>query len=268
MNCKIRFLLFLFIYSLPVCHISAENEIEIILGGPELTYLYTAELLTKALEIEGYKAKFTYLGIIPTTRLEYMMSNGDISCYSLGATDSRSEKFLTIDINMTNNLMGHRILFIRPGTQDEYDSVYSLEDFRNLHKIVGMGAAWGDVNIWKKNDLSVEAVVGDWTKLYQMVASGQRYIDYLSRGAHEMLQEYILHPELAIEENLVLIYPRDHVLYVSPEYPELYRILSSVLPKVEESGLIDQLVRKYYSGVYEPPVNLDKRRKIYLELPD
>jgi hypothetical protein len=258
------FLLFLF----STFNICAEDEISLTLGGTESAYRYTAELLTRVLESEGYKVLITYVGFIPTTRLEYMMEKGGLSCFILGKTEARSQRFLPVDVGMTNNLMGQRILFIRPELQKDFDSVYTLEDLQTLGVVCGMGKDWGDIDIWKYNDLSVETVVGDWRKLYNMVSAGNRNIDYLSRGAQEILQEYTTYPNLAVEENLVLVYKQDHILYVSPKYSELHRILSQVMEKAEQKGLISQVAREFFSEVYEPPINLDKRRVIPLELPD
>jgi hypothetical protein len=238
------------------------------MGGTETAHQYSVSLLTRALESEGYKVIFTYIGDLPTTRLESMMANGQISCFILGRTEARSKRFLSIDVGMTNNLMGQRILFIRPETQHEYDSVYTLDDFRNLGKIAGMGAAWGDVDVWKENNLPVETVGGNWKKLYNMISSGNRNIDYLSRGAQEIAVEYESYPGLVVEKNLVLVYQRDHILYVSPQYPELHRILSDAMIKADEKGIIKEVARKFFSEVYVPPINLDKRRIIPLVVPD
>lgn len=259
-------IVFLLFFSL--AGLFADNVISLTLGGTDIAYRYTSELLTSALNSEGYEVQISYAGNLPTTRLEYMMANGSLSCFILGKTEIRSEKFLKIDIGMTNNLMGQRILFIRPEMQIDFDTVYTLDDFRALEKIAGMGIAWGDVDIWEKNNLLVETVVGDWKKLFNMVSSGKRNIDYLSRGAQEIIQEYEQYRDLVVEKNLVLVYPRDHILYVSPKNPELHRILTQVMSRAEETGLIEQVSRDFFAEVYDPPVNLDERRIIHLELPD
>lgn len=110
-------------------------------------------------------------------------------------------------------------------------------------------------------------VEGDWKKLYNMVASESRGIDYLSRGAQEIVREYGSYPDLDIEKNLVLIYDKDHVLYVSPRDPELFSLLKNALESDGASQIIKATVEEFYSDVYAPPISLGDRRIIKLELP-
>lgn len=110
------------------------------------------------------------------------------------------------------------------------------------------------------------AVDGDWKRLYRMVASPMRPIDYLPRGAHEMTHEWTQHAELEVERNLVFSYAQDHILYVSPARPELHRLLQQQLPKAQRSGLIRRLARQHYRQVFETPVSLQQRRIIRLEM--
>lgn len=80
-----------------------------------------------------------------------------------------------------------------------------------------------------------------------------------------MAKEWRHHPNLDVEQNLVLVYDKDHVLYVSPEEIELHRTLSKLMPEASRSGLIGTLVEEHYPEVFEPPVNLTERRVILLE---
>lgn len=233
--------------------------------GANNDFEYLSELLTTVLSKAGYDITITAIDDVPTTRLERMLQDGHISAMMLGKTPQRSRRFLSVDVNMTDNLMNHRILFIPRGQQSAYDPVQSLADLRQLGKVAGMGSAWRDYLIWRNNDLPVEGIGGNWRSLYRMLASGDRGVDYLPRGAHEMAEEWREHPELDVEQNLVLVYPKDHVLYVSPRKGELHRALRKLLPEAEESGLISRLVRKHFPEVFQPPVNLQERRVIRLE---
>lgn len=97
-----------------------------------------------------------------------------------------------------------------------------------------------------------------------MVAAELREVDYLPRGAHEMSEEWHLHPELDVERNLVFIHEQDHVLYVSPTQPKLHLLLHEALQAARDSGLIRQVAREHYAGMFEPPVSLQERRSIRL----
>lgn len=228
---------------------------------------YLSDLLTRVLEQEGYQVTVERAPNIPNNRLEWMLEQGDISVMMLGQTESRDHRFLPIEVGMTNNLIGQRILFIPPGQQHRYDDIENLDDFRERQLTAGMGKTWLDYQIWKHNALPVTGVDGDWKRLFRMVAAGNRGVDYLPRGANEITEESPRYPGLAVEENLALVYRKDHILYVSPERQELYRTLNTALRQAESEGLIRELVRKHYSDVYRPPVDLDSRRVIHLELP-
>jgi len=244
----------------------ASTVVQLALGGTPESVAYSRLLLEQTLASDGHSLVVHERGNLPMTRLELMLQRGDISVLILGPTSERDRRFLPVRVDMTDNLVNQRILFIPKGSQALYDPVRSLEDFRRLQRVAGVGAAWADRTIWEANDLLVEAVDGDWKRLYRMVASPTRPIDYLPRGAHEMAREWMQHSELEVERNLVFRYAQDHILYVSPAYPELHRLLQELLPKAQRSGLIRRLAREHYRQVFEPPVSLQQRRVIRLEM--
>jgi hypothetical protein len=260
-------LLICWLLSGAVVSAQADSALVLRLGGTPESMAYAHLLLAGALEASGHEVDVTMteLGDIPMTRLEVMLLQGEISVLILGRTAERDRKFLQVAVDMTDNLVNQRILFIQKGSQPSYDAVHSLEDFRGLGQVAAMGEAWADRAIWEANGLPVTTLSGDWRRLYRMVSSPARKVDYLPRGAHEISQEWIQHPELEVEHNLVFIYAHDHILYVSPTQPELHKLLRKALLKAEDSGLIRRLAREYYSAVFEPPVNLQKRRAIVLE---
>lgn len=235
-------------------------------GTPEASG-YTSALLTHLLGKYGYASRTVYAGNIPTTRLEIMMEDGDLSAFILGETASRNRKLVPLRYPMTGGLMGKRILFIPAGTQGDFEGVKDLQSFRALGKIAGMGASWGDVAIWQANSLPVYLQQGDWKLLFRMLAEKRPGIDYLPRGAQEILLEVQDNPRLEVEANLVLQYEKDHILYVSPKDRRLVRILSEVLPRAFQEKIIEGFAREYYKDVYHPPVNLQRRRIIPLVLP-
>lgn len=246
--------------------VQASDLLQLTLGGTPESVAYSRLLLEQTLALGGHPLAVRELGNLPMTRLEVMLERGDISVLILGPTAERERRFLPVRVNMTDNLVNQRILFIPKGSQALYDSVSSLEDFRHLQRVAGMGAAWADRVIWEANGLPVLTIDGDWKRLYRMVASQARPIDYLPRGAHEMAHEWTQHPELEVERNLVFSYAQDHILYVSPLYPELHRLLQELLPQAQRTGLIRRLARQHYRQVFEPPVSLQRRRVIHLEM--
>ena len=249
---------------LPLLTAQAREPVQLTLGGTPASFTYLSTLLTRSLNHQGYDVEITNLGNMPTTRLEVLMEQGAIDTLILGQTPTRNDRFLNVPVGMTDNLVNHRILFIRPGSQQDYTQVSTLEDFIALDKVAGMGQAWGDKLIWETNQLPVQGIPGDWKRLYQMVASGLRGVDYLPRGAHEIVLEWPQQPELAVEENLVFVYDRDHILYVTPTKPELHTLLDSVMKAAYQDGVIRDVANELFGEVYEPPVNLHQRRVITL----
>lgn len=244
----------------------ASAVVQLTLGGTPESVAYSRQLLEQALALGGHPVVVRELGNLPMTRLELMLQRGDISALILGPTAERERRFLPVRVDMTDNLVNQRILFIPKGSQALYDSVHSLEDFRRLQQVAGMGAAWADRAIWEANDLPLATIDGDWKRLYRMVASPTRPIDYLPRGAHEIAREWMQHTELEVERNLVFRYAQDHILYVSPKRPELQQLLQELLPQAQRSGLIRRLAREHFHLVFEPPVSLQQRRSIRLEM--
>lgn len=244
----------------------ATEGVQLTLGGTSDSVAYARLLLEQTLALGGYPVVVQELGNLPMTRLEAMLQRGDISVLILGPTAEREQRFLPVRVDMTDNLVNQRILFIPRGSQALYDSVHSLEDFRRLQRMAGIGAAWADRAIWEANDLPLVTIDGDWKRLYRMVASTRRSIDYLPRGAHEMAHEWPQHADLEVERNLVFSYAQDHILYVSPAYPQLHRLLQELLPQAQRTGLIRRLAREHYRQVFEPPVSLQQRRVIRLEM--
>lgn len=242
------------------------TEIVLKLGGTPPAFSYITSLLSRALALRDCLVKVEDIGNIPTTRLELMLQHGEVSAFILGRTARRDELFLPIDVGMTDGLVNQRILFIPRGSQALYDQVETLDDFRRLGKVAGLGAAWADADVWAANDLPALTIGGDWKRLYQMVASQNRGMDYLPRGAQEMALEWPDHPDLQVERNLVLVYDQDHIMYVSPTEPELHALLQEVLVEARDSGLIAELAADYFADVFKPPVSLDQRRAIHLPL--
>ena len=246
---------------------ASAKEVVLHLGGTPAAFAYISSLLTRTLEQQGHSVRVHNVGNFPTTRLEVMLEHGEISAFILGRTPQRDGRFLPVNVGMTDDLVNQRILFIPKGAQVIYDKVQTLEDFRQLGLVAALGVAWADNDIWVANDLPLRTLGGDWKRLYEMVASQDRGMDYLPRGSHEMAEEWRLHPDLDVERNLVLVYDQDHIMYVSPTDLELHTLLQGLLVQARDSGLIAELAAEFFADVKKPPVSLEERRVIDLRLP-
>jgi hypothetical protein len=131
-----------------------------------------------------------------------------------------------------------------------------------------MGKKWFDKDVWISNNLNYREYSGNWRSIYSLITTKDNY--YFPRGMNEIVEESKSYPNLAIEKNLVLIYDRDFIFYLSKKdklagyrYKEL---IENALKRSQKSGLIERLVRKYWERNYKE-LNYDKRVKIYLKTP-
>ena len=229
---------------------------------------YYHELLREALQQIGYELELEEIPNVPQKRIEVMLDQEDsMLFYWFLQTKDRDERWTSIELGLTNGLIGHRILFIPKGRQSVYDHVNTLDDFKSLNFVGAFGETWYDAKVWEYNDLHYHGMKGDWQRIYNMLALGNRGIDYFSRGFNEILGEAPLHPDLDIEQRLMLIYDRDFHFYMSKAAGEAYKeIIENALLQAKETGLMDTLMRKHWAENFER-LNFDGRVKIKLETP-
>ncbi|MCG8569679.1 MAG: hypothetical protein MJB14_06035, partial [Spirochaetes bacterium] len=141
------------------------------------THKYYHELLEKALEANGHKVRLKVLRDIPQTRIIKMLETGEIDIHWFVQNPDRDKMYVPVEVGLTNALIGHRVLFIPKGSQEIYNNVKTLNDFRALNKAGGFGTKWYDVKVWEANNLKVYKKDGNWSALYEMVARGGRGVD-------------------------------------------------------------------------------------------
>ena len=181
-------------------------------------------------------------------------------------TKQRNEMYTPIPINLTNGLIGKRLLLIHRGAQPDYDGINNLDEFRARNKIGALGEGWFDINIWRRNNLKHIIFDGEWRKLYKPLTKGNRGIDYFPRGANEIAYDLVAHPELQIESNLLLTYDRDFWFYLSPQAEKFKDIIYLSLKRAKEEGLIDKLIDQHWGGITKQ-LNLLNRIELSLETP-
>jgi len=241
----------------------------IILKAPSFidgTHEYYHDLLRQSLEAAGQELILEPSPKhLPQKRAVSMLEDDMLSLLWLVQTRARDEKFTPVKVGITNNLIGHRILFIPKGGQENYDRINTLGDFRKTGLVGGFGKNWFDVKVWRENNLKYIEKDGEWRNLYRMVGAN-RGIDYFSRGFNEIASEARLHPNLDIEKRLMLIYDRDFRFYLSPSAAKYKEILEDSLKKAKSSGLMDKLIRKHWADAFSE-LTFDGRVKIRLKAP-
>lgn len=231
------------------------------------THKYMQELLEESLKLKGHKLVLKPVKNVPQSRIDFMLKTGalDIHWYLKGR--SQDSKLLSINVGLTNGLIGKRVLFIRKEDQEKFDKIKTLNDLKNSSLVGAFGKGWFDAKIWDYNNLKYYEQDGDWTKLFRMIHSGQRKIDYLSRGVNEVLYEYTSVQELVeIEKNLLFSYDSDFIFYLAKDKVEEKKIIEEALLLAKNTGLIDKLSKKYYSKDLEK-LNYYNRTVIELKTP-
>ncbi|NRA20207.1 MAG: hypothetical protein HRU05_06970 [Oceanospirillaceae bacterium] len=265
-----RCLLLLLIFTLGMfINVNKANADVITLTLPSFkdgSHIYYYNLLNSALKSAGHTPNISLSAEMPQNRVIHELKRNRISLYWLLKTEERDKAFLSINVGLTSGLIGQRILLIPQGKQADFNGVQSLADFRALQKTAGFGSNWYDIKVWQANRLKYQVISGDWHKIYNMLSRGNRDIDYFSRGVIEISAEAKLHPELQIEQNLLLIYERDFVFYLSDEAQQYQQILEQALNQAKNNNLIVEMQRNHWRADFRQ-LQLDSRTIIRLKQP-
>ncbi|KPA09620.1 conserved hypothetical protein, secreted [Candidatus Magnetomorum sp. HK-1] len=242
-------------------------HVPILKDSPQL-HLYFHELLEKAIKETGHTPKLIPY-ILPQLRIKDYLDNGKISIYWLVETAERNKKYIPVGGGITNRLIGKRILFIKKGDQHLYDNVKTLDDFRKLNLVGGMGKKWIDAKVWKANNLKYIEHNGIWRSIFLMIPAGRVY-NYFSRGINEIIDESKQYPDLDIEKRLIFIYDRDFRFYLSKTGEnagqKYKKVLKLALKNAKKNGIIEDLIIKYWGNDFKT-LNYDTRIKIPLITP-
>lgn len=218
----------------------------------EGTSKYYHELLTSALALNGHTLKIINKGDLPPKRLAIMFEKGGLDIVWLLKSKERNKKYIDINVDLTNGLMGQRVLFIPPDSTEDYTHIKTVDDFRQSQKVGAFGANWFDEEVWKANNLPYRVIDGHWRSIYDRLLLSRpettdRPFHYFSRSVTEIVQEAKHYPKLAIEPNLLFKYDRDFHFYINEENRHLKFILEQALRKAKKTGLMDKLIQKHFA---------------------
>lgn len=229
-------------------------------------HVYYVALIREALREDGHPVDITLVDSMPQLRLWSAVHDGQLSLIWGVPTQEREQQFIGVDNRLTNGLVGERVLMVRKGMADDYARVRTLDDFRALHKVGGAGEGWFDVELWQRNRLPLMVRKGDWSVLFRMVAQGDRGVDYIIRGANEVVFDSKANPDLEIEPHLVLSHDRDMRLYLGPGNAALKPVLEHALARADRSGLKKRLIAEYLLPSVAS-LHLDERVHLDLDTP-
>lgn len=198
-----------------------------------------AALLELSIAKSGYSACFSEQEV-PTTlaREIHNVAHGRMSLMWSGTSLEAEKRLKPIRIPVFRGLLGYRVLVIRNGEQQRFNSVKSIEDLQKFK--AGVGNSWGDKPILESAVLPL-VTTAFGPRLFTMLV--KKRFDYMAFGIFEgrtHLPRYT--NELSIEENIVLHYPTAFYFYVHPKNVELYKALTKGMNAAIADGSYDELL--------------------------
>lgn len=226
---------------------------------------YFIRLLEESLKLIHQPYHIHYVQDIPARRMWWMLEKGEINLfYGMQSKEKNSSKRLILVRNaLTNGLVGQRVLLIRPADKKVFAQIQSVDDLKRTRLTAGFGAGWGDVKVWTAAGLPLYEHVAPWRTIYAMVAAGNRRVDYLPRGVIEVLEEAQAHPELTVEQHLLLDYRADFSFYLGASAASYRPIIERALREAEVTGLKARLIDEAFG---DDLTALDLNRRLRLRL--
>jgi hypothetical protein len=187
---------------------------------------YALGLLRLALDESGrhYDLRPT-IDEMSQTRAARELELGNIDFIWTGTSAEYEERFRPVRIPVLRGLDGYRICVINPGRQSAFSAVKSLDDLKQL--TIGQDPGWSDVKILEAAGLKVVTAPSD--ALPNMVERDR--FDCFLRGAHEAPNEVAKHPALAVENDLLIVYPFTSFFFVNKKDTALAEALETGLKK-------------------------------------
>lgn len=175
---------------------------------------------------------------LPLGRLAKAVENSTVDIMWAGSSADYDNRLLAIRIPLLKGLLGHRVFIIKPENQPKFDSVKTLEDLAKLK--AGLNSRWGSTRVLKNAGLDVVESTS-YENLFHMLDSGR--FDFYPRAVHEPWAELQDRPELnlAIEKNILIIYPYAMHFYVKKNNKPLKDFIEKGLEIAIADGSFDEL---------------------------
>ncbi|MES2297246.1 MAG: amino acid ABC transporter substrate-binding protein [Pseudomonadota bacterium] len=213
-------------------------------------------------EFGPYELKPSSLRMSKARYLSALQERQLINITWSSTSNEMETNFSPIRIPLRKGLLGYRIALIAKEKQAVIDKVQTAEDLRRL--TIGQGIDWSDAKLYEAHGIKV--VSGKYENLFKM--TGLMRFDMFPRGVGEIFTEYELNaksvPNLAIEKNLLIIYPWPYYFFFNKADAALKQRVEAGLHKMLKDGSFDQIFMKYNRAAIER-ANLKGRRVIRLQ---
>jgi hypothetical protein len=225
---------------------------------------FYVQLLQSSLAAVHQAAHISCVHDVPGRRMWKMLGEAKLDLIWGMQTLDKDRAMVPIRVDLTDGLAGQRILLIRPQDQKIFDKVASLKALSETNLVAGFGEGWFDAGVWKKNGLKAYEFPHQFSLIYSMVTIGNRGVDYLPRGANEIVAEAQAHKPLSIEKQLLFYYDRDMRFYLSAHAAAYKPMIESALKAAEASGLKRRIIEQHFGSEIKT-LNLAQRRRIQLQ---
>ena len=221
--------------------------------------------LDKTVPQYGPYTLMTHPKVMSESRWLAALKQGDsVNLVWSSTSPIKESELLPIRIPLKKGLLGYRIALINQQNQANLRQVHSLEDLKL--KTIGQGKGWGDVEIYRANQIKVQE--SRYESLFNMLNAGR--FDLFPRGISEVFDEYethkSTHANLAIEQELLIVYHWPYYFFTSQQNPALAHRIETGLRMAINDGSFDQVFYKYHRAAIEQ-ANLAKRRVIKIVNP-
>lgn len=192
--------------------------------------------------------------------VELQTDGGRVDIVGTMTSIEREQALLPVRIPMSRGLIGWRLGLLRADRKELLRGVRNLADLRPF--ATGQGHDWPDLRILRHSGLVVYPVAV-YSSLFGMLNAG-RY-DWAPRSLNEIWGEARRHPELAVDQHILLHYPTADYFFVNRNNPALAENIRQGLELALADGSFEQLFYLHYGpGIRR--ANLEQR--VLIELPN
>ncbi len=166
------------------------------------------------------------------------IDSGALDVMWSGAAQEKDDAMMAVRIPVLKGLLGHRIFIIRDADKQKFASIRTMQDLKQFY--AGQGTFWGDSTVLKNADIPLVTTI-KYANLFPMLEGGR--FDYFPRAVHEPWVEVESRPELnlAIDSNVMLIYPYAMYFYVKKDNQALHDLIHRGFDMAIADGSFDKL---------------------------
>lgn len=214
-------------------------------------------------------------------KLEYVFVNTDEFTYKLMYNDTYTDMLditfaiprphweqhlYVVRVPLLFGYMGYRISFIHQDNIEKFKNITDVEQLKSFR--LGAGEDWATAAIHKAHGFNTIGTNAPPALINLLM---KKRIDYVARGATEILREYQkFKPDnnnLLIEPNFMIRIPLPFYFFVNPQKPELGERLHQGLLTLIKTGKYQKIFNKHF-GDFITNLNLNSRTVFNIDNPN